>query len=131
MVPLVYVVLSAFAVQRAAFGLTSAARDAGRAYATAGSDRLGEQRAEDAAALAMHDQGVGWSPTGRVVQCGDCHFAPGSVFTVELTTRVSLPLVPGWLCGHTCVAGVRVSARHSERISCYSGTGPPDPDATC
>jgi hypothetical protein len=131
MIPLVYVVLAAVSIQRAAFGVTAAARDAGRAYATAGSDELGERRAEAATGLALRDQGVAWSPTGRVVECGECDYSPGSVFTVELSTRVELPLVPGWLCGRTCVAGITVSARHSERISCYAGTGAPDPAAQC
>jgi hypothetical protein len=131
MVPLVYIVLSALSVQRDAFGLTAAARDAGRAYATAGSDALGEQRAEESVALAMRDQGVPWHPTGRVVECGPCTYAPGSTFTVSLRGRVALPLVPPWLCGHTCVAGIGVSAQHTERISCFAGTGVPDPGASC
>jgi hypothetical protein len=131
MIPLVYIVLSAVSVQRDAFGLTAAARDAGRAYATSGSDAVGEQRAEDAVALAMHDQGIAWHPTGRVVECGACTYAPGSTFTVDLHSRVVLPLVPSWLCGHTCIAGIGVSARHTERISCFAGTGPSAPDSGC
>jgi len=125
MVPLVYVVLTASAVQRTAFGLTSAARDAARAYATAGSDPTGERRAERAAQIAMHDQGVTWTASGRIVTCGACDYAPGSRFTVTLHARVKLPVVPSWMCGHLCAAGVRVSAHHSEQISCYAGTGTP------
>jgi hypothetical protein len=131
MVPLVYVVISAVSLQRSAFGLTSAARDAGRAYATAGSDDLGERRAEHAVELAMRDQGVAWRPTGRVVSCGSCSYAPGSSFTVVLHTTVALPLVPHWLCGRLCVAGIPVSTHHHERISCYAGTGPVEPGAPC
>lgn len=131
MIPVVYVVLAALSVQRAAFAATSAARDAARAYATAGSDAEGEQRAEAAVALAMRDQGVTWSPSGRVISCGDCSFAPGSTFTVDLHTTVALPFVPGWLCGDRCVAGIPVSAHHRERIDCYAGTGPAASDATC
>jgi hypothetical protein len=131
MVPLVYVVLTAVSIQRAAFGVTAATRDGARAYATAGSDAEGERRAEQAMALAMHDQGVHWAATGRVVSCGSCDYAPGSTFTVELSQRVALPLMPSWLCGHRCLAGITVSAHHSERISCYSGTGAPDLDGRC
>jgi hypothetical protein len=131
MIPIVYVVLAALSVQRAAFASTSAAREAARAYATAGSDTEGERRAEAAVALAMHDQGVSWSPSGRVISCGDCSFAPGSTFTVDIRTNVALPFVPGWLCGHRCVAGVPVSAHHRERIDCYAGTGPADAGASC
>jgi hypothetical protein len=131
MIPLVYVVLTAISLQRNAFGVTQAAREAGRAYATAGSDGLGEERAEQAASLALRDQGVRWEPSGRVVDCGACDYAPGSTFTVEVHTRVALPLVPRWLCGHACVAGVTVSAHHTERLSCYAGLGPPDSGSPC
>jgi hypothetical protein len=131
MIPLVYVVLAAVSVQRAAFATTAAAREAGRAYATASSDQEGEQRAEAAVALAMHDQGVRWTPSGRVVSCGPCDFAPGSPFTVDLQTVVSLPLVPHWMCGSRCLAGIKVSGHHSEHIDCFAGTGPIDRDARC
>src|SRR5207302_2756298 len=50
LVPLVYVVMAALSVQRAAFAETAAAREAARAYATAGSDAVGEERAEQAVA---------------------------------------------------------------------------------
>ena len=56
MVPLVYVLLAVFQVQRAAFGVTEAARQAGRAFVTAGSDRRGARAR--AAQLALADQGV-------------------------------------------------------------------------
>ena len=131
MIPLVYVVLAALSVQRAAFAATTAAREAARAYATAASDADGEQRAEAAVALAMSDQGVAWAPSGRVISCGDCTFTPGSSFTVDLHTTVPLPFVPGWMCGDRCVAGVPVSAHHRERSDCFAGPGPADPAEPC
>jgi hypothetical protein len=123
LVPLLYVVLAAVTVQRTAFGLTTAAREAGRAYATAGSDDEGERRAEIAVQLAMKDQGVPWTSDGRVVTCGECGYAAGSAFSVDLRARVRLPLIPRWMCGGRCVAGVTVSAHHRERLDCYSGVG--------
>lgn len=131
MIPLVYVVLAALSVQRSAFAATTAAREAARAYATAGSDAEGEQRAEAAVAMAMHDQGVSWAPQGRVIDCGGCTFSPGSLFTVDIRTTVALPFVPGWLCGDRCVAGIPISAHHRERIDCYAGTGARAEDSTC
>ena len=131
MIPLVYVVLAAVSVQRAAFATTAAAREAARAYATAGSDSEGERRAEDAVALSMRDQGVHWSPEGRVVSCGSCDFSPGSTFTVNLHTLVALPFVPRWMCGHRCLAGITVSGHHTQQIDCFAGTGPIAPDARC
>jgi hypothetical protein len=123
LVPLLYVVLTAVTVQRTAFGMTTAAREAARAYATAGSDQSGEQRAEAAARLAMNDQRVRWAPDGRVVSCGDCSYAAGSTFVVELHALVRLPLVPRWLCASRCLAGITVSAHHRETLDCFAGTG--------
>jgi hypothetical protein len=123
MVPLVYVVMAAVTVQRAAFAETAAAREAARAYATAGSDAAGEQRAEEAVALVMRDHGVPWTPPGRIVSCGECAYAPGSTFTVDLRRTVRLPFVPSWLCRERCVAGVVVSAHHRERLDCFGGSG--------
>ena len=131
MIPLVYVVLAALSVQRAAFATTAAAREAARAYATASSDADGESRAEQAVALAMHDQGVAWAPNGRVISCGTCEFAPGSRFSVDLHTLVALPFVPKWLCGARCVAGITVRAHHAESIDCFAGTGPVAREASC
>jgi len=131
MIPLVYVVLAALSVQRAAFATTAAAREAARAYANAGSDADGELHAEQAVAIVMHDQGLTWAPSGRVVACGDCDYAPGSDFTVDLHTRVALPFVPSWLCGSRCVAGITVSAHHAERIDCFAGTGAIASGAPC
>lgn len=121
MVPLIYVVMAALSVQRAAFAETSAAREAARAYATAGSDALGERRAEQAVALVMRDHGIAWVASGRVVSCGACSYQPGSAFRVDLTRTVRLPFVPSWLCGRRCVAGVVVSAHHRERLDCFAG----------
>ena len=131
MVPLVYVVLAALSVQRAAFATTAAAREAARAYVTAGSDGEGERRAELAATLVMHDQGVRWTPQGRIVSCGACDFSPGSSFSVDLRTTVALPFVPRWMCGHRCVAGITVSGHHAERLDCFSGSAPVAVDAPC
>jgi Flp pilus assembly protein TadG len=122
MVPLIYVVVTVGSVQRSAFAVTQAAQQAARAYATAGSDATGQQRARLAAALAMRDQGVAL-PARPVIDCGTCTYAPGSPYTATVTARVRLPLVPGWLCGHVCAAGVTVSAHHTARLGCFIGTG--------
>lgn len=84
MVPLVYLMLGVFDVQRAAFGVTEAARQAGRTYVTSGCDG---SRAEAAAALAMRDQGV----TKDVrVGLGACPQAGGRT-TITVAHTVQLP----------------------------------------
>ena len=52
-------------------------------------------------------------------------YAPGSAFSVDLSTTVRLPFVPHWLCPHRCAAGIGVSAHHRERLDCFAGTGGP------
>ena len=96
LVPLLWIVLSVFEVQRGAFAVSGAARAAGRAYALAPSDAVGQARAQAAANQVLVDHGVGDQPLGLVVNCapaGDCH-APGAVITVDLRSRVDLPLLP-------------------------------------
>jgi hypothetical protein len=97
MVPLVYVLTTTFQVQRAAFGVTEAARQAGRAYATADSDGQGRVRAEAAARLALRDQGVELAEPLQLSPSDGV--APGSVVRVRVTHRVPLPLVGGLFRG--------------------------------
>jgi len=90
MVPLVYVLTAAFQVQRAAFGVTEAARQAGRAYATADDPASGTARARSAARLALADQGVSCDsclrgPTGALVPDGEVR--------ATVTYRVRLPVL--------------------------------------
>jgi hypothetical protein len=96
-VPLVWVVLSVFEVQRGAFAISGAARAAGRAYALADSDAAGEARAREAAHQVLADQGLAAAPLELTVTCAPyphaCH-AGTSVITVRLETRVDLPWLP-------------------------------------
>ncbi|MFL6097867.1 MAG: TadE/TadG family type IV pilus assembly protein, partial [Blastococcus sp.] len=57
-VPLIYIVAGFSAVQRGVFASTAAAREAGRAIATAPDPSTGRQRALRAAQLAVEDQSV-------------------------------------------------------------------------
>ena len=103
LVPMLWIVLSVFEVQRGAFAVSSAARAAGRAYALAPTDAAGRARAEAAARSALADQGVEHAPLRLEVRCTpfphDCH-AGTSVITVVIRSRVDLPLMPSALGGH-------------------------------
>jgi hypothetical protein len=102
LIPFLYFFLALFAVQSAAFGVTQAAREAGRAYATADNETEGLARAEVAARLAFQDQGISATPQLRFAPQGsDCGAAdpgdgaetlqPGTVFVVCVRTVVPLP----------------------------------------
>jgi Flp pilus assembly protein TadG len=99
MVPLIWIVLSVFEVQRGAFAISGAARAAGRAYALADSDAAGLAQARAAVRDALDDQGAKGQPFHLRVTCGglaDCH-ARGAVITVRVATKVKLPMLPDML----------------------------------
>ena len=97
MLPLLWIVLSVFEVQRGSFGTSAAARAAARAYALAPDDRTGERRAEAVARQALADQGLHDVPVRVRVTCSpyprNCH-AGTSIITVRVDTSVTLPLLP-------------------------------------
>ena len=112
LVPLVYVVVASFEVQRAAFGVSAATRAAGRAYTLAPSAQAGAGRARAAAAVALADQGLSLSRASMSLGCesGPC-LAPGSVVHVRLTYAVALPLMPAALGNDT--PSVRVESEQA------------------
>jgi Flp pilus assembly protein TadG len=110
MVPLVYVLLTVFALQRAAFAVSAAAREAGRAYVTAPAPDTAYDRAQVAADLALADQIPG-TPRAEVATDGD-GLTPGTTVTVTVTYRVSLPLAGS-------LATIPVTATHRATIDRY------------
>jgi Flp pilus assembly protein TadG len=107
MVPLVYLIVAVAVAQRSSLAVTNAAREAGRAFATADTERDALARAQVAARLAMADQGVSDGPIVRYVAAGtSCDAAaivpqltPRTKFTVCVTRSFGLPGVPSILTG--------------------------------
>lgn len=114
MVPLLYIVLAVFEVQRAAFGVSTAARAAGRAFTQAPSEATAADRARAAAQLAFADQGLEDAQRAMDISCHpdptNC-LAPGSVVTVTVGYPVPLPLLPSALGEHR--PSIRVEAEHA------------------
>ena len=114
LVPLVYVMLAVFEVQRSAFAVSAATRAAGRAYAIAPSEAEGRVQARSAAAVALRDQGLELARGTITLWCvpdpGDC-LAPGATIHVDLRYPVALPLVPAALGGNT--PSIRVESEHA------------------
>ena len=113
LVPLVYVVLAVFNVQRSAFAVDAATRAAGRAYSLAPTEASGGARARAAAAVALEDQGLTPRRGTMRLTCApvphDC-LAPGAVIRVRMVYPVPLPLMPSALGGNT--PSIRVEADH-------------------
>jgi Flp pilus assembly protein TadG len=101
--PVLWIVLSVFEVQRGAFGVSAAARAAARAYALAPDDATGLVRARTAVRVALDDQGVEGLAAELRVTCTpyptDCHQGT-SVIAVSVHSRVVLPLMPSALGSH-------------------------------
>lgn len=120
LLPLLWIVLSVFEVQRGSFGVSGAARAAARAYALAPNDAAGEQRAAAVARQALADQGLTDVPVRVSVTCTpyphDCHSGT-SVITVRVESSVELPLLPDVLGGGA--PSFRLSADHTVPIGRY------------
>jgi len=114
MVPLLYIVLTVFEVQRSAFGVSTAARAAGRAFTQAPSEAVALDHATAAATLALRDQDLEVDRRALEVTCvpdpSNC-LAPGSVVTVSVAYPVPLPLLPSTLGGQR--PSIRVEAEHT------------------
>jgi len=117
--PVLWIVMSVFQVQRAAFGTTEAAREGARAYERAGADDLGEQRARAAIGLALRDQGVTDEPQIGF-SCGDSScFGPDGRVTVTVTSWVKLPVL-GAVFGDARRGAIKVQSSHVEFADRYA-----------
>ena len=116
LVPILWIVVTVFDVQKGAFAVNGAARAAGRAYALAPDDATGRARAEAAARQAFADHGVD-EPVEVRITCSpyphDCHSGT-SVITVRIASRVDVPLVPDFLGGDA--PSIALDATHTVPI---------------
>ena len=107
LVPLVYIMIAVLDVQRTAYGVTQAAREAGRLYVATGD----ESAARAAAAVALRDHNVDSASVAFGCSLDPCH-QPGAEVTVTVESVVPLPLIPDVLAG-AARAQVPVSATHT------------------
>jgi Flp pilus assembly protein TadG len=122
-VPLCYLLLAVFDVQRAAYGSGAATREAARVFVRAPSTAVGEQRAHAAAALTMHSHGIEMSDGDLVISCSatPC-LTPGATVEFTYRTRVHLPWLPS--IGGLDVASIPVSASHAQVVDEYTEVRP-------
>jgi Flp pilus assembly protein TadG len=119
MVPLVYVLLTVFRVQSAAYAASSAAREAGRVFATSDSVDGAGGRAFAAARIVMGDSDLPLAASDLRITCSSTPcLQPGSRVEVVVAYDVSLPLLPRFLDGRA-PATVEVTSRHLEVVDRY------------
>ena len=120
MVPLLYLLLTVFQVQRAAYAVTAATREAGRAFVTAPSDGVGLDRAYAAAGVSLADHDLTLDASAMTIDCtaGASCLSPGSSVTVTMEVEVPLPFVPALWDG-SFAAAVPVRATHVQVVDTY------------
>ncbi|MCW2748732.1 MAG: hypothetical protein JWP10_1874 [Nocardioidaceae bacterium] len=118
LVPLVYVLLAVFDVQRAAYGVSAASRAATRAYILAPDNTSANEWAQRAARVALADHGI--AAASVRVTCrpnpSDCRSA-GSVVQVSVRASQPLPLMPSVLGDR--LGSIDVSATHREPFGSF------------
>jgi hypothetical protein len=120
MVPLFYLVMVLARVQAGAYGVSVAAREAGRAYVTAQVPAQAPARAYSAAGLAFADQG--FEREGRIeIRCdGTPCVRPAGRVQVTATVSVPMPLVPAFFSGIVPMR-IPVSATHVSTVDRFGG----------
>ena len=107
MVPLVYLIVAVASMQRSELAVSQAAREAGRAFATADRADQALPRADAAVRIALAQPGLSDDVDVRYVPAGASCNGPaitprlvaGAQFTVCVTRHVSVPGVPSVLAG--------------------------------
>lgn len=124
MVPLVYVLLSVFQVQRAAYAVSSAAREAGRVYAASPEQASASSTALLAARLVMRDSGLELERGELSISCPrDPCLQPGGRVFIVVTKDVGLPLLPESIFGRS-PASVTVTGKHLQVVDRYRSVAP-------
>jgi len=120
MVPLFYLVMVLARLQAGAYGVSAAAREAGRAYVTAPSAAQAPVRAESAAGLAFADQGFEGAGKIRITCVPLPCLRPDGRVSVTATVSVPLPLVPEFIFGRVPME-VPVIATHVVTVDRFGG----------
>jgi len=120
MVPLAYIAMCVMRVQAASVASSLAVREAGRAFVSADSVSDAGRRSQEAARIALADQGFEMPARSLSVRCqsGPC-LQPDSTVQVQLDWFVDLPWVPDFLGQERKT--VRITASRTMPVDAYRG----------
>jgi hypothetical protein len=119
-VPLFYLVMVLARLQAGAYGVSAAAREAGRAYVTAQVPARAPEWAHSAAGLAFADQGFDHEGTIEIGCDGTPCLRPAGRVRITATVSVSMPLVPAFFSAIVPMR-VPVSATHVVTVDRFGG----------
>jgi Flp pilus assembly protein TadG len=120
MVPLVYIIIAVLQVQSAAYGVTEAAREAGRAFVEAKNAPDAYRQACTAATVALRNQATNLDCATQLkvtcVSVSPCvaGLVPGQTVRVEIDLVVGLPFLPASVFGKPL--SVPVHGLHDEVV---------------
>lgn len=120
LVPFVYVMVTVFEAQRAAFGIEAASRSAAKAFVSAPSVEVARARAESAGRAALLDHDVEGASID--VECLSACFTSGSSVRVRVRVDQPLPLAPT-LFGDS-IASIRLASTHTEPYGQFREAAP-------
>jgi Flp pilus assembly protein TadG len=121
--PLCYLILAVFDVQNAAYGAGASTREAARVFVRAPSTAVGEQRAYEAASIALRDHGVEMQPGSLSFSCSTTPcLSPGATVRVTYATTVRLPFLP--VLGSQELVKIPISSSHIQVVDEYSEVRP-------
>jgi len=117
LVLMIYAMSAAFVVQRSAFALTAASREAGRVFVQADSGAQALSNARLASGVVLRDQGVNPARVRTRFTCAakPC-LSPGARVDVTLSTSVPVPFVPAFMKG---LSSIPMSAKQSVVVDVY------------
>lgn len=119
LVPLIYLVLVVARLQGGAFAATTAAREAGRAFTTATSERDSAARARAAASISFEDFGF-TEGTNLELSCdGSPCLRPDGSVSATASVEVRLPLVPD-IVAAAVPSAVTMSATHVATVDRFA-----------
>lgn len=122
LIPLAYLMVSVFAVQSAAYGVSAASREAGRAFVHAPAGASPEQLAYTAAWVSLQDYGIELAPSALLISCSTSPcLTPGASVDVRIDLEVALPFLPAVF--GDAPASVAVEGRHTEIVDRFRPAG--------
>ena len=124
MIPLFYALLAVFQIQGAAFAVTEASRQGGRAFVRADTPESGEARAVKAVHLALHDQGVDDGSVVPTFRCDPppCDLSSGQRVETKVRYTVTLPFIGSFFGKGR--AGIPVTGTHVEYVDRFKENRP-------
>ncbi len=120
LVPLIYLVMTLARIQAGSYAVTTAAREAGRAYVTTATGQDANGRANAAAGIAFADQGFSGMGSLEVSCSTSPCLTPDA--RIETTARVTvpLPLIPAF-ARDVVPLEIPLSASHLSTVDRFRG----------